>query len=153
MLDATDRSILQLLQEDAKLTIKEIAAKLSLTTTPVHERIKKLEKENYITGYRATLNRKKLSLGLMVFCNVSLEAHHSEYIAQFEKDIQQFDEVVECYHVAGTFDYLLKILVNNMDTYQEFVTQKLAALSNIRNVQSFFVMTEVKSEGKLIVKK
>ncbi len=152
MIDKIDREILLLLQEDAKLTIKEIAAKLSLTATPVHERIKKLEREKYIESYKAILNRRKLGLSLTVFCNVSLEAHHSNYIAQFEQDIQQFDEVTECYHVAGMFDYLLKVLVNNMETYQEFVTQKLAALANIRNVQSFFVMTEVKNDKGLSVK-
>ncbi len=147
--DTTDIAILRLLQHDAKLTIKEIAAKLSLTPTPVHERIKKLEKSGYISAYRAVLNRQKLDLSLLVFCNVTLEAHHSEYIAQFESDVQQLPEVVECYHVAGMFDYLLKVMVTDMETYQAFVTQRLAALPNIRNVQSFFVMTEVKNEGAL----
>ncbi len=146
-IDTTDRLILSLLQADAKLTIKELAAKLHLTSTPIHERIKKLEKEGYIKGYVAQLDRQRLALGLLVFCNVTLEAHHSDFIAQFETDVQGLKEVVECYHVAGMFDYLLKVVVADMETYQQFVTQKLAALPNIRNVQSFFVMTEVK-EGK-----
>ncbi|GGX31190.1 AsnC family transcriptional regulator [Aquimarina muelleri] len=144
IMDKTDRSILLLLQKDGKITIKEIAERLNLTTTPIFERVKKLEKEGYIKSYKAILDRKKAGLQLMVFCNVTLNLHQTDYLKKFEKDIQQFPEVVECYHVAGMFDYLIKIYAENMERYQDFLSNKLASLENISKVQSSFVMTEVK---------
>ncbi|WP_108805400.1 Lrp/AsnC family transcriptional regulator [Aquimarina sp. Aq107] len=143
-MDKTDRSILNLLQKDGKITIKEIAERLNLTTTPIFERVKKLEREGYIKSYKAILDRKKAGLQLMVFCNVTLNLHQTDYLKKFEKDIQQFPEVVECYHVAGMFDYLIKIYAEDMESYQHFLSNKLASLENISKVQSSFVMTEVK---------
>lgn len=149
MIDTTDKSILRMLQHNSKLTIKEIASKLNLTPTPIFERIKRLEKENYITSYRAVINRKKIGLSLLVFCNISLNQHEASFIAKFEKDIQQFTEVIECYHIGGMFDYLIKVVVDDMDVYQNFVAKRLASLDNIAQVQSAFVMTEVKSTATL----
>jgi len=143
-MDTIDRSILILLQKNGKITIKEIAERLNLTTTPIFERVKKLEKEGYIKSYKAILDRKKAGLQLMVFCNITLNLHQTDYLRKFEKDIQQFSEVVECYHVAGMFDYLIKIYTEDMEQYQYFVSNKLASLDNISKVQSSFVMTEVK---------
>ncbi len=143
-MDKIDRSILNLLQKDGKITIKEIAERLSLTTTPIFERVKKLEREGFIKSYKAILDRKKAGLQLMVFCNVTLNLHQTDYLKKFEKDIQQFPEVVECYHVAGMFDYLIKIYAEDMESYQHFLSNKLASLENISKVQSSFVMTEVK---------
>ncbi len=143
-MDPIDRSILLLLQKDGKITIKEIAERLNLTTTPIFERVKKLERDGYIKSYKAILNRKKIGLQLMVFCNITLNLHQKDFIKKFEKDIQQFPEVVECYHVAGMFDYLIKIYAEDMEQYQDFLSNKLASLENISKVQSSFVMTEVK---------
>jgi DNA-binding Lrp family transcriptional regulator len=144
---------LKLLQQDAKLTNKEIAAKLNLTTTPVFERIKKLEREGYIDKYVALVDRKKVDLSMMVFCNVSLKEHATEFLNRFENDVQSLAEVVECYHIAGMFDYLLKVVVKDMDTYQDFVANKLAGLNNIRKVQSAFVMSEIKHSTQLYLGK
>lgn len=149
MIDTIDKSILNLLQENGKYTIKELASKLNLTTTPIFERIKRLENAGYILSYSAKIDRKKIGLSLISFCNVSLKSHETSYISKFEKDILQFEEVIECYHIAGMHDYLLKIMVRNMDDYQYFVAKKLASIENIGQVQSSFVMTEVKSESKL----
>ncbi|MDY8135507.1 Lrp/AsnC family transcriptional regulator [Aquimarina sp. 2201CG5-10] len=143
-MDKIDRSILLLLQKDGKITIKEIAERLNLTTTPIFERVKKLERDGYIKSYKAILDRKKAGLHLAVFCNVTLNLHQTDYLKKFEKDIQQFPEVVECYHVAGMFDYLIKIYAEDMERYQDFLSNKLASLENISKVQSSFVMTEVK---------
>ncbi|MDX1408989.1 MAG: Lrp/AsnC family transcriptional regulator [Saprospiraceae bacterium] len=152
-MDITDRTILQVLQRNAKITTRELAESLHLTVTPTYERVKRLEREGVIKGYRAELDRHRLGLGLMAFCNVSLEAHHTEFIDQFEQDIQSLQEVVACYHVAGVFDYLLQVIVPDMDTYQYFVARKLAALPNIGKVQSLFVMTEVKVSTELPILK
>jgi len=150
-MDIIDRSILAILQKDGKITIKEIAERLNLTTTPIFERVKKLEKEGYIKSYKAILDRKKVGLELMVFCNVTLNLHQTDYLKKFEKDIQQFPEVVECYHIAGMFDYLIKIYTTDMEQYQYFLSNKLASLENISKVQSSFVMTEVKDFALLPV--
>ena len=149
MIDAIDRSILRMLQQHSKMTIKEIAGKLNLTASPVFERIKRLEKEKYITSYRAVIDRKKIGLSLLVFCNISLIQHEAASIKKFEKDIQQFPEVIECYHIGGMSDYLIKVVAKDMDTYQHFVAKKLASVENIRQVQSSFVMTEVKTTADL----
>jgi len=149
MIDETDKSILRLLQHNSKYTIKELANKLNLTPTPIFERIKRLEKEDYITSYKAVIDRKKVGLSLLVICNISLNQHEASFISKFEEDIQQFTEVIECFHIGGMFDYLLKVIVKDMDAYQYFVAKKLASVDNIRQVQSAFVMTEVKSTSSL----
>ncbi|MCB0458440.1 MAG: Lrp/AsnC family transcriptional regulator [Flavobacteriaceae bacterium] len=145
MIDRIDKSILRLLHNNSKLTIKELANKLGLTPTPIFERIKRLEKEDYIMSYKAVINRKKVGFPLLVFCNISLNQHEATSISKFEEDIQELVEVIECYHIGGMFDYLLKVVAKDMDSYQYFVAKKLASIENIRQVQSAFVMTEVKS--------
>lgn len=144
-LDKVDCSILELLQEDSVQTTKELAAKLKLTTTPVFERVKRLEREGYIENYTAHLNRKKIGLPMLVFCDVSLKEHNRDYLLQFEQEIATIPEVIECHHVAGDYDYLLKIVARDIDGYKDFVNNKLATLDNIGRVQSHFVMTEVKN--------
>lgn len=148
-LDAADRAILQLLQSDAFLTTKEIAARLNLTTTPTFERIKRLEREGYIARYAALLDRRKVGYPLLVFCDVSLKEHNRDFLLRFEQEVAGLPEVTECHHIAGAFDYLLKVVVHDMDDYQRFVKEKLAALENIGRVQSHFVMTEVKNSTVL----
>lgn len=144
-LDKTDVQILSFLQKDSKLTNKEIAAQLNLTTTPVYERIKKMEREGVIDKYVALINPLKVGLQLTAFCNVSLKEHSKDYIEKFEHDISQFSEVSECYHIAGMYDYLLRVVVADMSAYQNFIINKLATLENIGQVQSSFVMTKIKA--------
>ena len=151
MIDSTDKAILNLLQENAKYTIKELSLRLNLTSTPIFERIKRLENDGYILSYSARIDRKKIGLSLVSYCNVSLKSHETSFLEKFEKDIIQFNEVTECYHIAGMYDYLLKIMVKNMEDYQYFVAKKLASIDNIGQVQSAFVMTEVKSTSKIPV--
>lgn len=148
-LDTTDLALLDLLQQDAKLTHKELAERLHLSTTPVFERIKRLEREGYIRAYVALIDRQRLGLGLLAFCDVSLKEHQMAYLHRFEQDVRALPEVVACYHIAGLFDYLLQVVVPDMEAYQRFVTQKLAALDHIGRVQSSFVMTEIKPYSQL----
>ena len=131
------------------MKIKEVAHALKMTTTPIFDRIKRLEREGFIEGYSTIVNKEKLGFNLVAFCTVSLESHHKEYLNQFVKDVENIPEVAECYHIAGMFDYLLKIYVKDMVDYQNFITQKLASLPNIGRVQSSFVMTEVKNNHVL----
>lgn len=145
-LDATDIQILHLLQHDARLTNKEIADKLGKTTTPVFERIKRLEKEGFIQRYVAVLDKHKIDKPLVAFTNVQLKEHAHDMLKDFEKTIVAFDEVMECYHMTGMYDYMLKIVVKDMHEYQDFIVNKLARIPNIGTVQSGFVMTEIKHE-------
>lgn len=142
--DPVDLKILKLLQKDGLMTNKEIAAELNLTTTPVHERIKRLRRDGYINKYTIDLNKKKLNRNLTVFCNVSLKEHAQEFLTKFEQDVQTVPEIVECYCISGGSDFLLKVIVADIDEYRHFILNKLAALSNIGNAQSHFVVTEVK---------
>jgi Lrp/AsnC family leucine-responsive transcriptional regulator len=142
-MDQTDKKILQLLQTDATLTHKQLASLLNLSITPIHERIKRLERSGIIEKYVAIVDASKLNKSLISFTNVTLKEHTKTYLTQFERDIKLIPEVMECYHIAGVYDYLLKILVGDMNEYQSVVMNKLAAMENIHNVQSSFVMTEV----------
>ncbi|RBL90822.1 Lrp/AsnC family transcriptional regulator [Chitinophaga flava] len=143
-LDKTDRRILEVLQQNARLNTKEIAHRIGLSVTPTYERLKKIEKMGVIKDYVTLLHADKIGKTLVAFCNVSLQLHSQLLLKKFEAAISQMEEVMECYHVAGTFDYLLKVVVDDMRSYQHFLTNKLAAIENIAQVHSSFVMTEIK---------
>ena len=142
--DATDMRILKLLQLNGKLSAKEIAAKIDLTVTPTYERMKKIERSGIIKSVVALLDREQLQTKTIVFCNVSLQVHSLRVIQNFEKSVKKMAEVMECYHITGNYDYLLKVAVKDMNEYQHFLTQKLAIIENIAQVHSNFVMTDVK---------
>lgn len=142
--DLTDKRILMLLQHDARLTTKEIADKLGKSVTAVYERIRRLEREGYISGYVAILNRELIEKRLVAFANVQLKEHAHLMLKDFEKSIVKLAEVMECHHMTGSYDYLLKIVVDDMAAYHDFILNKLAKLANIGTVQSSFIMTEVK---------
>lgn len=144
-LDEIDRKIIMLLQGDARLKTKEVAYQIGLTVTPTYDRIKRLEKEGFISKYVALVDKQKIGKTLVAFCNVSLVKHSRPLLQNFEVEISKIPEVIECYHIAGGYDYLLKIVIVDMTNYQQFVTNKLAAIDNVSTVQSSFVMTEVKN--------
>lgn len=148
-LDNTDLQILKQLQANSTISIKDLAAKLFLTTTPVYERIKRLEREGYITKYVALLNKEKLNRSMIVFCNVRLKEHAKNVGTNFVKDIVALPEIIECYNIAGDYDFMLKILVADMASYQDFVMNKLSTIENIGNTQSVFVMGEIKHSTEL----
>ncbi len=143
-LDVTDKKILNLLQQNSKANIKEIALKIGLTQTPTYERIKRLEKDGVIKNYIAVLDKEKVGYTIEVFCQVTLLVHSKEMITRFENAINKIDEVMECFHVAGNYDYLLKIIVKDMNSYQAFLKNKLSVLDSVANVQSTFVMSSTK---------
>jgi len=143
-LDENDKKILAYLQEDAKLTTKQLAYYLNLTVTPVFERVKKLEKAGYIQKYVALADKKKLGKQLTVFCHVSLKDHDKKMIHHFEQQVIRIPEIMECHNIAGEFDYMLKIVTDDMETYHRFIYNKLAAIENIANMNSSFVMNELK---------
>lgn len=144
-LDAIDKKLLQFLQEDSKQTTKELSLKLNLSVTAVYERIKKLEREEIISKYVVLLNRNKIQKGFVVFCHLKLMQHTKEFISQFEKEVVQLNEVLECFHVSGDYDYILKICVENMEEYREFMVTKLTTLQHIGSTHSTFMIGEVKN--------
>jgi len=146
-IDAVDKKILSLLQRNSKINIKEIALKTGLTQTPIYERIKRLEKSGIIKNYIAVLDKEKIGYTVEVFCQVTLLVHSKELITRFENAVNKMDEVFECFHVAGNYDYLLKVVVNDMKKYQLFLKNKLSVLESVANVQSTFVMTSTKENS------
>ena len=142
--DAKDQELLTLLQEDSKRTTKEYAYRMGLSTTAVYERIKRLEKTGVIRKYVALVDKTKVNKAFMVLCHVKLIQHIKEYVLQFEREVVQLEEVSECYHISGDYDYILKVNVSNIEAYREFMVTKLTAIKNIGSTQSSFVISEVK---------
>ena len=151
-LDRTDILILRELQKDAKLTTKELAARVNLSPSPVFERQKRLEKEGYIKRYIAVVDPIKAGNGIMVLCNVRLKHHSKEFSRQFTSVIAGIDEVVECFNTSGEYDYMLKIYARNMQDYQNFVLGTLGDLDCIGSLHSIFVIGEVKNPLTIPVK-
>lgn len=143
MLDETDIRILMLLQQNAKLTIKELSEELNLTTSPIFERIKRLEKEEIISSYVALVNPEKVGKGQVVFCNVSMPVYTKENINEFEEAVRQMPQVLECYHLAGTVDYQLKILVSDIKEYDNFL-KNFAEIPVVKVHSSLVVLHDVK---------
>ena len=143
-LDALDLSILKLLQKNSKLTNKALSTHLSLSVTAVYERIKKLEKTGIIKDYVALLSKEKLEQSFVAFCHVKLIQHTQDNVKQFEKEVIKIDEVLECYHLSGDYDYLLKVHVKDMESYRNFMIEKLTNLNHIGSTHSMFMINEVK---------
>lgn len=143
--DTTDRKILDLLQQNARLTIQEIGKKINLSKTPVHERIKRLERDGVIDRYVTIVDKKKLGNLLMVYCQVTLDRQTRDSFTAFEVDVRELPEVLECNRVSGTFDYLLKIVSRDMDTYNHFYQEQLSVIPGTLHISSFFVMSEIKN--------
>ena len=145
-MDAIDKLILMVLQNDAKANIKIIAEKSGLSVSPTFARIKKLEQLGYIKKYVALLDEVKIGKSIQVFCQVTLSIHSKEVIDNFKKQIAKLHDVMGCYHVSGNYDFLLKIAVKDMNEYQQFAVEKLSVIEGISNVQSTFVLEEIKNE-------
>ncbi len=148
--DEKDRAILRLLQANARITVKEISDKIHLSTTPVHERIKRMEETGIIKQYATLVDYAKIKKGLMVICYVSLKQHNKNAGAKFIKIIQGMNEVIECYNISGEFDFMLKVVAENMDAYYDFHVNKLSENENIGHVQSVFVMGIIKQTHMLV---
>ncbi|WP_251966989.1 Lrp/AsnC family transcriptional regulator [Parabacteroides sp. AD58] len=145
-LDKVDLQILRILQENSRLTTKELAAKVSLSSTPVFERLKRLETNGYIKKYIAILDADKLNQGFMVFCKVKLQRVNYDIATEFARIIADIPEVTECYNISGSFDYLLKIHAPDMKYYQSFILNVLGRIEYLASLESVFVMDVIKHE-------
>ena len=150
-MDAIDKKLLGLLQEDTKKTTKELSLILNLSVTAVYERIKKLEREGIIRNYVALLNRNKIEKAFVVFCHLKLIQHTKDVIHTFENEVIRLDEVTECFHVSGDYDYILKVSVKDMDAYREFMVTKLTGLQHIGSTHSSFMIGEVKNTTAFVL--
>ncbi len=149
-IDETDFAILRVLQQNARVTVKELAEKVHLSATPVHERVRRLERTGVIRQYVALLDAAKVGKSLMVICYVSLQQHNKDAGGKFIQAILGMDEVIECLTISGQFDFMLKVVAENMDAYYSFHVNKLSALENVANVQSVFVMGVIKQSYRLV---
>jgi len=149
ILDTIDKALLQLLQEDAKQTNKQLSLQLNLSVTAVYERIKKLEREGIITKYVSLLDKEKVHKGFTVFCHIKLVQHTQDYLTKFEEEVTSLDEVLECFHVSGDYDYLLKVVVKDIKQFRSFMVNKLTTIKHIGSTQSSFSISEVKNTTQL----
>ena len=143
-LDHQDKQLITLLQENSKRTTKALSLQLGLSVTAVYERVRKLERRGVIQGYSARVDEDLVQKGFVVFCNIKLAQHKHDYLVKFEKEVIRFDEVLECYNVSGDYDYLLKVLVKDMESYHNFINDKLTLLDHIGSAHSTFIINEVK---------
>jgi Lrp/AsnC family leucine-responsive transcriptional regulator len=149
-LDGKDLAILHLLQKNARITVKEISEQVHLSTTPVHERIKRMEASGVIKQYATLLDHNKVKKGLMVICYVSLKEHSKKAGVKFIDTMQVLNEVIECYSISGEFDFMLKVVCEDMNAYYNFHVNKLSQIENMGKVQSVFVMGIIKQTHELV---
>ena len=149
-LDSKDLAILQLLQKNARITVKEISEQMHLSTTPVHERIKRMEATGVIKQYATLVDHTKVKKGLMVICYVSLKEHTKNAGLKFIETMHALNEVIECYNISGEFDFMLKVVSEDMNAYYDFHVNKLSQIENMGHVQSVFVMGIIKQTHQLV---
>ena len=149
-LDSKDLAILHLLEQNARMTVKEIADTIHLSTTPVHERIKRMEASGVIKQYATLVDHTKVKKGLIAICYVSLKEHSKTAGTKFVKAILQMPDVVECYTISGEFDFMLKVMCEDMNAYHNFHVNKLSSIDNMGHVQSVFVMGVIKQTHQLV---
>lgn len=148
-LDVIDKSLIRLLQENSKKTNKELSLQLNLSVTAVYERIKKLERAGVIEKYVAVIKPEKIDRAFTAFCQIKLVQHTKMNVTQFELQVANLSEVLEVFHVSGEYDYILKVMVKDMEAYRNFMLNKLTALEHIGSTQSTFVISPVKSTSSL----
>ncbi|RXR22817.1 Lrp/AsnC family transcriptional regulator [Flavobacterium stagni] len=144
-MDSIDKKLLGLVQNDARMTNKELALKLQMSVTAVYERIRKLEREGVIKNYVALIDRNKIEKAFIVFCHIKLVQHTKDYLVRFESEVIKLPEVLECFHVSGDYDYILKIAVKDMEAYRDFMVTKLTGLQHIGSTHSSFMIGEIKN--------
>ena len=151
-LDELDRHILHELQSDARIANAELARRLNLSPPAVHARVRRLEEQGYIRGYVALLDRERLGFDMFCFIQISLQLHQIEQVNHFRTTIQQIPEVLECHHVTGEYDYLLKIAVRNRQELERLVMEKLTPIPGVARIHTSLVFSEVKTSTALPVK-
>lgn len=149
VLDDTDKAILKLVQKNSRMTIKEMASKLNVSTTPIFDRMKKMEKAGVIKDYVALVDPKTIGRNLIVFINISLKEHGKKAINEFVKNIVKFPQVIECHHITGNADFLLKLIMKDIEDYNHFILDELSIIPHIGRVESRFSLSQRKHVTEL----
>jgi len=150
-MDRIDKDILRLLQEDAKRNTKEISNLIGLSVTPTYERIKKLEQSKVIKSYVALLDKRKIDKNVIAYCQITLAKHQKELINNFKVEMLALPEVMECHHVSGNYDFLLKVSIKDINAFHDFINEKLSLVDGILTIQSSFVMNSIKESTAYIL--
>lgn len=150
-LDRIDRKILNALQKDGRISNVELSKRVDLSPTPCLERVRRLERQGFITGYIATLNPQYLGAALLVFIEITLSRGESDVFEEFNKAVLQSDAIQECHLVSGDFDYLLKARVADMSAYRKLLAETLLTLPSIKDTRTYVVMEEVKVNSQLVI--
>lgn len=150
-LDETDKKILRLLQNDSKMSVKDIGERVNLSSTPVFQRIKRLEKVGVIESYGVAINADKMGPRTLVFMEVNLKIHNQGELEDFERTMNRMDEVLACYHITGKYDYLLKISIKDMSEYRQFIMDKFSKIKNVDSLTSSITLKEVKKDVGVVV--
>ena len=152
-LDNIDITILRTLQKNSRLTTKELAAKIHLSTSPAFERQKRLEREGYIKGYMAVINAEKVGNGILVLCNIRLKQHTEDLIQQFMDAVKNIDEITECFNTSGDYDFLIKVYAKDMKDYQQFMQHTLGRIECVGSLHSVFVIDETKNTHGVTIRR
>ncbi len=150
-LDQTDRKIIELLQENGRITNNELAKQVGLTTTPTLERVKRLEKNGIIKGYTAWIDRQKVGKGLTVFCSIKLAVHQMQEMEGFKEHIAGIPEILACYNITGEYDYLLHVIVKDTNEYEKLLRSKLTRIPGVEQIHTGIVLSVVKEQSKISV--
>ena len=148
-LDHIDKALVNLLQKDSRQTNKALAYQLDMSVTAIFERIKKLENNGVLKKYVALVDHKVVDKNFMAFCHIKLVQHSRDFVVKFEKEVAKLPEVLECHHISGDYDYLLKVVVQDMEAFREFMVNKLTSIQHIGSTHSMFVINEVKNSTAL----
>lgn len=152
-LDNIDITILRALQKNSRLTTKELAAKIHLSTSPAFERQKRLEREGYIKGYMAVVDAEKVGNGILVLCNIRLKQHTEDLIQQFMDAVKNIDEITECFNTSGDYDFLIKVYAKDMKYYQQFMQHTLGRIECVGSLHSVFVIDETKNTHGVTIRR
>ncbi|MGC0983274.1 Lrp/AsnC family transcriptional regulator [Pantoea agglomerans] len=152
-LSSTDMKILEILQDDARVTNQVLAEKINISTSPCWRKVRKLEEDKVIQGYRAVLDRKKIGLGVMVFIRVVIDSHSEAEARKFEAEVTALEDVVACYSIGGDADFLLQVVASDLDSYADFAMSVVRRLPGIKEMQSMFVLKEIKPLVSYPIKK
>ena len=149
-MDSTDKKIIEILQENGRITKQELATKIKLTPPATLERVRKLEKNNIIKGYKAIVNPESVGRDMVAVVLVELSLHRSDAIERFQRDVAEIPEILDCYHISGSWDFLLKVAVGTMQEYESFLLKKLTKVTGFSRSETAFVLSMLKHEEMLL---
>lgn len=148
-MDAIDKAILSTLQTEGNISIVDLAKRIALSTPATHARLQRLKAQGYIDGYAALVNRERVGFDLMCFVHISLAAHTTEQVEKIRKAIAQMPEVLECYHITGEYDYILKVALRNRKDLERFLLDRLTPIPGMARIHTSLVLNEVKATTAL----